>query len=375
MAGIYLHIPFCKQACNYCNFHFSTSLRLKDELLDALRAEIAMQKHYLDGQTIETVYFGGGTPSLLSADEIMKIWGELERAFPDQDLKEITLEANPDDLSKDYLKALKSTPVNRLSIGIQSFHDKDLQYMNRAHNAGEADYAVKAAQDAGLDNISIDLIYGTPTMTDKEWLQNIRSALALNVTHISSYALTVEPKTALAHAIEKGKTKEPDNSQTASQFETLMQSLTTAGFEHYEISNFALPGKYAIHNTNYWKGKHYLGLGPSAHSYNGKSRQWNVANNAAYIKSILAEKRVPFETEQLSFENRFNEYVMISLRTMWGADLNYMESNFGKDVTEDFLSHCREFIEEGKMQIKNKHAILTTKGKLLADGIAAELFI
>jgi oxygen-independent coproporphyrinogen-3 oxidase len=375
MAGIYLHIPFCKQACNYCNFHFSTSLRLKDELLEALKAEITLQKHYLDGQTIETIYFGGGTPSLLSSEEIMKIWDVIETSFPNQDLKEVTLEANPDDLSKDYLKALKSTPINRLSIGIQSFHDKDLQYMNRAHNAKEADYAVKTAQDAGLDNISIDLIYGTPTMTDKEWLQNIQTALALNVTHISSYALTVEPKTALAHAIEKGKTKEPDNSQTAYQFEQLMQSLTTAGFEHYEISNFALPDKYAIHNTNYWKGKHYLGLGPSAHSYNNKSRQWNVANNAAYIKSILAERKVPFEIEQLSFENRFNEYVMISLRTMWGADLNYMASNFGVDITEDFLNNCKEFVEEGKMETKGQNVVLTPKGKLLADGIASELFI
>ncbi|KAA5536979.1 radical SAM family heme chaperone HemW [Taibaiella lutea] len=375
MAGIYLHIPFCKQACNYCNFHFSTSLRLKNELLEALKAEIVLQKHYLDGQTIETVYFGGGTPSLLSSEEIMEIWDVIESSFPNQDLKEITLEANPDDLNKDYLKALKYTPINRLSIGIQSFHDKDLQYMNRAHNAGEAEYAVKAAQDAGLDNISIDLIYGTPTMTDKEWLQNIQTALGLNVTHISSYALTVEPKTALAHAIEKGKTKEPDNSQTAYQFEQLMQSLTTAGFEHYEISNFALPGKYAIHNTNYWKGKHYLGLGPSAHSYNNKSRQWNVANNAAYIKSILAERKIPFEIEQLSFENRFNEYVMISLRTMWGADLNYMTSHFGTDVTEEFLNNCKEFIEEGKMEIKGQNVVLTPKGKLLADGIASELFI
>lgn len=375
MAGIYLHIPFCKQACNYCNFHFSTSLRLKEDMLTALKTEIAMQKHYLDGQTIETVYFGGGTPSLLSAEEIMQIWDALEQSFPDQNLKEITLEANPDNLTVNYLKALKATPVNRLSIGIQSFHDKDLQYMNRAHNAKEADYAVKAAQDMGLDNISIDLIYGTPTMTDKEWIQNIQTALALNVSHISSYALTVEPKTALAHAIEKGKTKEPDNSQTAHQFEQLMQSLTDSGFDHYEISNFALPGKYAIHNTNYWKGKHYLGLGPSAHSYNNKSRQWNVANNPEYIKSIIAGKKVPFEIEMLSFENRFNEYIMISLRTMWGADLNYITSNFGKDITDDFLENCREFIEEGKMIIREQHVVLTPKGKLLADGIASELFI
>lgn len=375
MAGIYLHIPFCKQACNYCNFHFSTSLQLKDDLLMALKAEIALQKNYLEGQTIETIYFGGGTPSLLSADEIMGIWDVIEKTFPKQNLKEITLEANPDNLTKEYLAALKNTPVNRLSIGIQSFQDKDLQYMNRAHNAKEADYAVKAAQDMGLENISIDLIYGTPTMTDNEWLQNIKTALALNVMHISSYALTVEPKTALAFAIEKGKTKQPDNTQTADQFEQLMESLTGAGFDHYEISNFAKPGKYAIHNTNYWKGKHYLGLGPSAHSYNNTSRQWNVANNPQYIRSLLNDKKVPFELEELSFENRVNEYIMISLRTMWGADLNYITSTFGQDVTTTLLHQAQEFIEEGKMIQQANNLILTVKGKLLADGIASELFI
>lgn len=375
MAGIYLHIPFCKQACNYCNFHFSTSLRLKDDLLKALVTEIELQKHYLEGRQIETIYFGGGTPSLLSAAELMKIWEALEKAFPNQDLKEITLEANPDNLTREYLKALKTTPINRLSIGIQSFQDKDLQYMNRAHNAKEADYAVKAAQDMGFENISIDLIYGTPTMTDKEWIQNIKIALALKVPHISSYALTVEPKTALAHAIEKGKSKEPDNSQTAFQFEQLMQNLTENGFDHYEISNFALPGKYAIHNTNYWKGKHYLGLGPSAHSFNNLTRQWNVANNPAYIKSIVADRKVPFELEKLSFENRFNEYIMISLRTMWGANLIYIKEHFGEDVTDDLLKNGEEFIAEGHMILKEQYLILTPKGKLLADGIASELFI
>ena len=375
MAGIYLHIPFCKQACNYCNFHFSTSLRLKDDFLDALKAEINIQKHYLEGQTIETIYFGGGTPSLLSADEIMQLWDVLEQSFPQQDLKEITLEANPDNLTAAYLKALKATPVNRLSIGIQSFHDKDLQYMNRAHNAREADYAVKAAQDFGFENISIDLIYGTPTMSNKEWLQNIQTAIALNVPHISSYALTVEPKTALANAIEKGKTKEPDNHQTAYQFEQLMQNLTDAGFDHYEISNFAKPDMYAIHNTNYWKGKHYLGLGPSAHSYNNVSRQWNVANNPEYIKSILVANKVPYETEHLSFENRFNEYIMISLRTMWGADLSYIKNQFGEDLLNSLLKSADEFIDEEKMVLKDGFLILTSKGKLLADRIASELFI
>ena len=375
MAGIYLHIPFCKQACNYCNFHFSTSLRLKEDMIAALVREIALQQSYLEGQTIETVYFGGGTPSLLSDAELMQLWDAIEKHFPQQDLKEITLEANPDNLTPQYVKELKNTPVNRLSIGIQSFQDKDLHYMNRAHTASEADYAVKLAQDNGWENISIDLIYGTPTMTDKEWLRNIQTAIALGVPHISSYALTVEPQTALAHAITKGKSKEPDNSQTAAQFEQLMRSLQEAGYEHYEISNFALPGKYAVHNTNYWRGKHYLGLGPSAHSFNTVSRQWNVANNPAYIKSLLAEGKAPFEREVLSFEDRFNEYLMTSLRTMWGTDLKHIVQTFGADVATDLQQRSEEYLDKGWMLLEEQHMRLTSAGKLFADRIAGELFL
>lgn len=375
MAGIYLHIPFCKQACNYCNFHFSTSLRLKDDMVDALIKEISLQKNYLAGQTIETIYFGGGTPSLLSAEELMRIWDALEKNFPEQELKEVTLEANPDNLTAAYLQALRNTPVNRLSIGIQSFHDKDLQYMNRAHNAKEADYAVKAAQDKGFDNISIDLIYGTPTMSDKEWLENIQLATALQIPHISSYALTVEARTALAHAIEKGKSKEPDNARTAAQFEQLMESLTQAGYDHYEISNFAKPGKYAVHNTNYWKGKHYLGLGPSAHSFNTHSRQWNVANNPQYISSILKDGKVQYELEQLSFEDRYNEYIMTSLRTMWGADLGYINKQFGEEVMNSLAEQSKDFEAKGWMLRSADKLILTAQGKLFADKVASELFL
>lgn len=375
MAGIYLHIPFCKQACNYCNFHFSTSLKLKDEMIAAIIKEMALQKQYLEDQTIETIYFGGGTPSLLSATELMSIWDALEKHFPKQDLKEVTLEANPDNLTVQYLKALSTTPINRLSIGIQSFHDKDLQYMNRAHNAQEADYAVKAAQDKGFENISIDLIYGTPTMNDREWLENINKAISLNVPHISSYALTVEPKTALARAIEKGKSKEPDNVQTAAQFEVLMERLMAAGYDHYEISNFALPGKYAVHNTNYWKGKHYLGLGPSAHSFNTYSRQWNIANNPAYIKSLLADNKVPFEIEQLTFEDRFNEYIMTSLRTMWGADMDHIRQTFGTDIADKLEEQAQKYIDKAWMIFSDNKMTLTAKGKLFADRIASELFL
>lgn len=344
-------------------------------MVTALQEEISLQKGYLEQQTIETIYFGGGTPSLLSVKELMQLWKSLEQHFPQQSLKEVTLEANPDNLTADYLKALKDTPINRLSIGIQSFHDKDLTYMNRAHNAREADYAVKAAQDYGFENISIDLIYGTPTMNDKEWQANILSAIALQVPHISSYALTVEPRTALAHAIAKGKTKEPDNEQAAGQFELLMDHLNQAGYDHYEISNFALPGRYALHNTNYWKNKHYLGLGPSAHSFNGTSRQWNIANNAAYMKSISGDHKVPFEIEQLSFEDRFNEYLMTALRTMWGADLELIAARFGKDVVTRLTGNIIPYLEQEWMIQKENKLILTQKGKLFADKIAGDLFL
>lgn len=375
MAGIYLHIPFCKQACNYCNFHFSTSLKLKDALIEAIIKEISLQKSYLEGQTIETIYFGGGTPSLLNAEELMRIWDALEKNFLDWNLKEVTLEANPDNLTPNYIKALRNTPINRLSIGIQSFHDKDLQYMNRAHNAKEADYAVKAAQDKGFENISIDLIYGTPTMSDSAWIENINLATDLKVPHISSYALTVEAKTALAHAIEKGQSKEPDNAQTAAQFEQLMENLTIAGYDHYEISNFALPGKYALHNTNYWMGKHYLGLGPSAHSFNTYSRQWNIANNPQYISSILQDGKVRHELEQLSFKDRFNEYIMTSLRTMWGTDLQHISKNFGDDVIPQLTEQCKDYEDKGWMTVTAEQLLLTQKGKLFADKIASELFL
>lgn len=343
-------------------------------MLAALQQEMQLRQHYLDGQAVRTVYWGGGTPSLLSASELMQLWDRMEKLFPLQDLQEITLEANPDNMSPAYLKELARTPVNRLSIGIQSFREEDLRYMNRAHNAQEADYAVKAAQDAGFENISIDLIYGTPTMNDRQWQENINHALGLQVPHISSYALTVEPRTALAHAIDKGKLAEPDNEQAAAQFEILMEALRNAGYDHYEISNFARPGQYAVHNTNYWRGDHYIGLGPSAHSFNGSSRQWNVANNALYLKDLLTDRKVPFEVEQLSFEDRLNEYIMTSLRTMWGADLKQVEKEFGSDVAASLLHNSEEYLEKGWMVHREDKLVLTNPGKLLADRIASGLF-
>ena len=373
MAGIYIHIPFCKQACNYCNFHFSTSLQMKDAIIDSIVQEIEIRASYLQNQSIETIYLGGGTPSILDISDLQKIWNAIQLHFPNIDLQEFTLEANPDDLKESFIKDLRSIPVNRLSIGVQSFFDRDLQYMNRAHNATEADYSIKLAQDLGFDNMSIDLIYGTPGLTNEDWKENIHKAQALSINHISSYALTVEPKTALDYQILKGKTVAPSDDQAAAQFEILMQEMQSGGYDHYEISNFALPGKYALHNTNYWKGIHYLGLGPSAHSFNGYSRQWNKAHNIQYINA-LKDGNTFSEIEILSTEDQMNELIMTSLRTMWGLDLTLVIERFGIESQLQILNQSQDFIQQGYMVKKDEQLILTSQGKLLADGIAAELF-
>jgi len=315
MAGIYIHIPFCKQACYYCDFHFSTSLKYKDELIQALIKEIKLQKDYLAGETVETVYFGGGTPSVLNADEINILLNTITNLHTVSANAEITLEANPDDLSKEKLQALRQTSLNRLSIGIQSFFDEDLAWMNRAHRANEAESSVKRAQDTGFENITADLIYGYPLLTDQKWKYNLDKIFALDIPHVSSYSMTVEPRTALASFIKTKKQQPMDEQQSAEQFILLMDAMQAHGFEHYEISNFCKPGNYSRHNSNYWKGVKYLGLGPSAHSYNGETRQWNVANNAKYIVA-LEKSEIPAETETLSEANRLNEYIMTSLRTM-----------------------------------------------------------
>lgn len=375
MAGIYLHIPFCKQACTYCNFHFSTSLKQKEDLLAALSREIALAKDYLGNEPVETIYFGGGTPSLLSADELNRLFDQLFHTFPVGALKEITLEANPDDLDAAYLNALRTTPVNRFSIGVQSFREEDLRYMHRAHSAQQADGAIKRAQDAGFTNLSIDLIYGTPGLTDAAWKDNLDKVQSLKIPHFSSYALTVEEGTALYHAILKKKTTPVDAAQSAGQFGILMAHALQMGYEHYEISNLAVPGMYAVHNTAYWQGKPYLGLGPSAHSFNGKAeRRWNMANNALYIKSILEEKKIPFEKEALTGVERLNEYIMTSLRTMWGCRLQYIEQQWGSDTVKTLTLEATPYIEKGQMLFKDNTLFLTNEGRFFADAIAGDLF-
>jgi oxygen-independent coproporphyrinogen-3 oxidase len=333
-----------------------------------------MQKDYLQGQAIETIYFGGGTPSLLSADEIMRFIDAIYKLFPVQELKECTLEANPDDLTKNYLQALKTTAVNRFSIGVQSFKESDLRFMNRAHDSQQADYAVKAAQDAGFSNLTIDLIYGTPGLSDKDWKYNLAQVAALQVPHFSAYALTVEEGTVLSHNIKKKKAIAPDNEQAAGQFGILMEEAAQMGYDHYEISNFALPGHHAVHNTNYWRGKAYLGIGPSAHSFDGSHRKWNIANNALYTQNILARQHILYEEELLTNTQRLNEYIMTSLRTMWGCDLDKIGREWSSDHANELKRNAGKFIERGQLTEQDGKLILSNTGKLFADGIAGELF-
>lgn len=374
MAGIYLHIPFCKKACHYCDFHFTTSLKYKEELLDAMHKELELQQTYLQGQVIETIYFGGGTPSLIGASEIQKLIDKILHIHTVSPNAEITLEANPDDLDLTTVRALKHTHINRFSIGIQSFFEEDLVWMNRAHNAAEADSSVKRVQDAGFENITLDLIYGYPILSDQKWKSNIEKVINLGVPHVSAYGMTVEPQTALASFINKGKQQPMNEQQSAEQYLTLIEMLQNAGFDHYETSNFAKPGCYSKHNTNYWKGVSYLGIGPSAHSFNGGSRQWNIANNAKYIDGIL-KGIIPAEHEILSIENRVNEYIMTSLRTMWGMDLNRIAIEFGQDYKKHIENNMQEFIDAEHISLNDNIATLTNRGKLFADKIASELFI
>jgi oxygen-independent coproporphyrinogen-3 oxidase len=372
MAGIYIHIPFCKQACHYCDFHFSTSLAYKDDLLQALVQEIKLQKNFLQGETIETIYFGGGTPSLLEGDEISLLINTITGLHTVSSDAEITLEANPDDLGHQKLKALKQSPVNRFSIGIQSFFDDDLTWMNRVHRANEAETSVKRAQDAGFENITIDLIYGYPLLTDQKWKVNLDKAFALQVPHVSAYSMTVEPRTALAAFIKKKKQSPLSDDQSAAQFMQLMEAMQLHGFEHYEISNFSLPNHYSRHNTNYWKGVKYLGIGPSAHSYDGEKRQWNIANNAQYIQAI-EKKTIPAEIEILTEANRLNEYIMTSLRTQWGLDLDEL-NKIAAGSTDELLKEADEFLNKGWIRREAQTIYLTQNGKLYADHIASGLF-
>jgi oxygen-independent coproporphyrinogen III oxidase len=372
LAGIYIHIPFCKQACHYCNFHFSTSLRFKNELLTALLKETGLQKDYLAGEEIKTIYFGGGTPSLLEIADLRSVIEKIKEEFSVSDNAEITLETNPDDIDDEKLKSWKEIGINRLSIGIQSFFDEDLQWMNRAHNAQQAIGNLQLAIQQ-FNNITVDLIYGHPLLTNEKWKQNVEKVIALNIPHISCYALTVEPKTPLDKLIREKKKENVQQEKQAEQFLLLMQWLEEAGYEHYEISNFSKPGFRSKHNSSYWSGKKYLGLGPSAHSFDGVSRQWNISNNNIYIES-LSKDQIPFEKEVLTETQKINEYIMTSLRTIEGLDLNRASLEFGVRSSE-FIAKAQKFIQLSKLILKDDKLILTTEGKLFADGIASDLFV
>lgn len=343
-------------------------------MVDAICKEIAMRQNYLQDKNLQSIYFGGGTPSLLNQKQLLQIFETIEKHFNIQPNAEITLEANPDDLSEEKLSELKHTPINRLSIGVQSFFDDDLKWMNRAHNANEAENAIAMAKQKGFENITIDLIYGTPGLSNENWLHNIQKALALGVNHISSYALTVEPKTALATMIEKGKYADTNEEKAAEQFDILVNTLTANGFVHYEISNFAKPEFFAKHNSNYWKGKHYIGIGPSAHSFNTISRSWNVANNQKYLNAIaINELEITYEI--LTVNNQINEYIMTGLRTIWGCDLNFIALQFGETEKQRLIKEAAKFIDQDLLVINDSILLTTSKGKFLADGIAADLFL
>ena len=386
MPGIYIHIPFCKQACHYCNFHFSTSLAQKEKMVEAIVKEITSSPSLLrreKGETemeakigkevISTLYFGGGTPSILSVDDLKQIFGALHERFVFADDIEITLEANPDDITADKLKEWTSLGINRLSVGIQSFLEEELIWMNRAHTAVESMACIDLIKEASFTNFSVDLIYGSPILSDADWKKNVDLVIEKKIPHISCYALTVEPKTALDKMIALHKKEPVDAEKQSRQFLLLMDWMETAGYEHYEISNFAKPGLRSKHNSSYWHGEPYYAFGPAAHAFDGKSRRWNVANNSIYIQS-LQKNIIPFEEEILTETQQLNEFIMTSLRTMEGLDLDFVNKKFGEEISSKLQAASHKYESTGKLKIENRKIILTAAGKLFADGIAADLF-
>lgn len=379
MSGIYIHIPFCKKVCHYCNFHHLAGLKYKETYLEALRKEIISRKSYITSENtsenvVNTIYFGGGTPSIIDSKDIESILNIIHQHFKVNSEAEITLEANPDDLSNEKLQDLKTIGINRLSIGIQSFNDLDLQYLNRSHNAETAYNVIENSKNCGIDNLSIDLIYGIPTSTDAIWEQNLILTQKLNIPHLSAYSLTVEPDTNLQRLIEKGKLANIDENKTLAQFDLLMQFAVDNDYLHYEISNFCKKNFESKHNSSYWKGISYLGVGTSAHSYNGTSRQWNVSNVNDYIKCIQSDNNDYFETEILSDTEKYNEYVMTSLRTSWGIDIETIKTKFGSKYALHFEQKINDFIVTKAILKTSNIYTLTQYGKTICDYITVDLF-
>jgi oxygen-independent coproporphyrinogen-3 oxidase len=374
MAGIYMHIPFCKQACHYCDFHFSTNTRLKEQMIAAIGRELALQKDYLAKHPITSIYLGGGTPSILTVQEIERLLLQVKQFFAVSAQAEITLEANPDDINLDKLLALKSVGINRLSIGIQAFQDTLLKFLHRAHDSQKAIHSINLAVKAGFERFNIDLIYGIPGQTNAMWQQDLAIVTSLGLPHLSAYCLTIEKNTVFGHWQQQGSLKPVDEETAAVHFELLVDTLQAYGYEHYEVSNFCLPGQYARHNTNYWKQGKYLGVGPSAHSYNGTSRQQNIANNVRYMRSIQQDI-VPYTVEKLQVQDHINEYIMLSLRTQWGCDLDLLKNRYQYDLQEEKNDYLVSLIKCGLGRLQGNILVLTTAGKLLADKIALDLFI
>ncbi|MBD79695.1 MAG: coproporphyrinogen III oxidase [Crocinitomicaceae bacterium] len=373
MAGIYIHVPFCGHACTYCDFYFTTTLNRKETFLDTLTTEIKQRKEFLKGQLISTIYFGGGTPSQIEVKELESILKNIYDNYPVQPDVEITLECNPDDITKERAAEYKSIGINRLSVGIQSFHDKELKLLGRMHDGRQALNAVEAIRKAGFSNFNLDLIYGVPGSTIESWEANLNTIIDLEPTHISSYSLTIEPGTQLEYQVKKGRVKYPEEELVIDQFQALVRSLTNRQYDHYEISNFSLPGFESKHNTSYWKGIHYLGLGPSAHSYDGENRYINVASTKQYCE--LMKTGDVLTTEFLSKQDRFNEYLLTRLRTKWGVDLSYLQNGFPTEYLDELYNGIKEPIQKDHLKINNDHLLITSAGKLFADKIASDLFI
>ena len=373
MAGIYIHIPFCKRACHYCDFHFSTNLKKINELTDSLLLELDLRKDYLSGRSVDTVYFGGGTPSLLPVSDLEKLLAKVFALFPGEK-REITLEANPDDLTSGNLSDWKKLGIDRLSLGVQSFQDQILRAYNRTHTSKESKKAIELARSSGFEKFSIDLIYGYPHENHMLWKKDLSEALSLDPGHISAYALTIEPKTVFGKWKAKGNYMPADEEFVAEQFELLLEQSAKSGYVHYEISNFCKNNLFAIHNTNYWFGEPYLGIGPSAHSFDGINRGYNPSSNSGYMNSIR-QGDPPFVLERLSIEDLANEKIMTGLRTIWGLDTEAISEKLNLDFMILKNKQIENFENEGWLEVRGKVLSLTRKGKLLADSIALELFI
>jgi len=374
MAGIYIHIPFCKKLCYYCDFYHVITSEKNSVFVDALLKETELRKDYLEDETVSTIYIGGGTPSVFSIKELSDILNQINKFFKVEENCEITIELNPDDVNQDYMEGLKKLNINRISLGVQSWRDSDLKMLNRRHNSEQAAAALTEVFNAGFNNVTIDLIYGIPGMTVKEWSSNLDIAFSFDITHLSAYHLTIEPGTVFGKMQEKGSFTEIDEDESNAQFNTLIEKAEAAGFIHYEISNFGKQGYFSKHNSNYWKQVNYLGLGPSAHSFNGYSRQWNIRNLNGYIKSINSGKSF-FEKEELDTKARFNEYIMTSLRTMWGIDLDYIETTFEKEGYDYVVNLSGKFKNYGLIKLEKNSLILTNQGKMISDNIISEFMM